>query len=167
MDAARAEGAPSLDLTGGYGRGLIVGDGRTRGYEAAASAGLSLRIPLLTGGLVPSRIRQAQATNRAERFQADATQRETVRSVDAAWATLSAAQARLRANVDGLAAADLALKGVRAEYAVGLRTTIDILVADQSYRSAQLAVASARADVLVAQAALLRATGRLDGSAYD
>jgi outer membrane protein len=166
IDAARAEGAPSLDLTGGYGRGLIVGDGRTRGYDAAASAGLSLRIPLLTGGLVPSRIRQAQATNRAERFQADATQRETVRSVDAAWATLSAAQARLRANVDGLAAADLALKGVRAEYAVGLRTTIDILVADQSYRSAQLAVASARADVLVAQAALLRATGRLDGRAY-
>ena len=166
IDAARAEGAPSLDLTGGYGRGLIVGDGRTRGYDAAASAGLSLRIPLLTGGLVPSRIRQAQATNRAERFQAEATQRETVRSVDAAWATLSAAQARLRANVDGLAAADLALKGVRAEYAVGLRTTIDILVADQSYRSAQLAVASARADVLVAQAALLRAMGRLDGSAY-
>jgi outer membrane protein len=55
---------------------------------------------------------------------------------------------------------------VRAEYAVGLRTTIDILVADQSYRSAQLAVASARADVRVAQAALLRATGRLDGNAY-
>ena len=77
-----------------------------------------------------------------------------------------AAQARLRANIEGLAAADLALRGVRAEYGFGLRSTIDILVADQSFRAAQLAVAAARADMLVAQAALLRATGRLTRSAY-
>ncbi|MDR6128739.1 TolC family protein [Sphingomonas sp. SORGH_AS_0438] len=132
----------------------------------AGSVGLALRIPLLTGGLIPARIRQAQATNRAERFQADASLREAVRAADTAWASLTAAQARLRANIDGLAAADLALRGVRAEYGFGLRSTIDILVADQSFRAAQLAVASARADMLVAQAALLRATGRLTSSAY-
>ncbi|MFK3889202.1 hypothetical protein [Sphingomonas sp. NPDC079357] len=79
---------------------------------------------------------------------------------------LTAAQARLQANIDGLAAADLALKGVRAEHGFGLRPTIDILVADQSFRGAQLAAASARADVLVAQGALLRATGRLRQDAY-
>lgn len=162
----RAERAPFLALNGAYGYGGRITDERVRGYEAAASAGLALRVPLLTGGLVSSRVRQAEATYRAERFQIDAAAREAIRGADAAWATLIAARARLKANVDGLAAADLALKGVRAEYSYGLRSTIDILVADQSFRAAQLAVARSRSDVLIAQAALLRATGRLSGEAY-
>lgn len=112
-----------------------------------------------------SRVRQAEATNRAERFQADAASREAVHAADAAWVFLTAAQARLQANIDGLAAADLALHGLRAEYGLGLHSTIDV-VADQSFRGAQLAVASARTDVLVAQSALLRATGRLRQDTY-
>ncbi len=167
IDQARADRAPSLDLTGGYGRGGRLIDGGVRGLPAAASVGLSLRLPLLTGGLVPSRVRQAEAIARAERFQTDAAEREARRSVDAAWASLTAAQRRQRAATDGLAAADLALKGVRAEYGFGLRSTIDILVADQSFRSAQLSVASARSDVLVAQAALLRAVGAFGQDAYE
>nr|WP_231635626.1 TolC family protein [Novosphingobium sp. ST904] len=123
-----------------------------RDFEGAASVGMTLRVPLLTGGLVSSRVRQAEANNRAERFQADAAEREAVRGADTAWAMLKAAQGRLRANGEGLSAADLALKGVRAEYGFGLRSTIDILVADQSFRAAQLAVALARSDVLVAEA---------------
>ena len=167
IDQARAERAPSLDLAGSYGRGAqLLDGGGVRGFAAATSVGLALRVPLLTGGLVPSRVRRAEATSRAERFQTDAVARDAVRDADTAWASLAAAQGRLRANGDGLAAADLALKGVRAEYGFGLRSTIDILVADQSYRAAQLAVALARADVLVAQAALLRATGRLGEDAY-
>jgi len=166
IDQARADRAPSLDFTGTYGRGGRIAYDGVRGYEAAALAGVAFRLPLLTGGLVPSHIRQAEAMNRARRFEADAALREAVRSADAAWASLVAAQTRLQANIEGLAAADLALKGVRAEYGFGLRTTIDILVADQSYRGAQLAVAAARADMLVAQAALLRATGRLSPLAY-
>ncbi len=166
IDQARADRAPSLDFTGTYGRGGRIAYDGVRGYEAAALAGVAFRLPLLTGGLVPSHIRQAEAMNRARRFEADAALREAVRSADAAWASLVAAQTRLQANIEGLAAADLALNGVRAEYGFGLRTTIDILVADQSYRGAQLAVAAARADMLVAQAALLRATGRLTPLAY-
>ncbi|MFD1950317.1 TolC family outer membrane protein [Sphingomonas arantia] len=166
IDRERAERAPFVSLNGAYGYGGRIADDRIRGYEAAASAGLALRVPLLTGGLVPSRVRQATATYRAERFQTDAAAREATRAADAAWATLAAARARLAANAEGLVAADLALKGVRAEYSFDLRSTIDILVADQSFRAAQLAVARNRSDVLIAQAALLRATGRLTGSVY-
>ncbi len=166
IDQARAEAAPSLDLAGGYGRGAMLSGGHFSGYPAAANVGVTLRLPLLTGGLVASRIRQAEATNRAERLTADAVAREANRATDAAWAALAAAEGRLHASTDGLAAADLALKGVRAEYGFGLRTTTDILLADQSYRAAQLALALARADVLIAQAALLRATGRMSVESY-
>lgn len=166
IDQQRAERAPSLGLSGSYGYGGRLISGDVRGYEAAGTAGLALRIPLLTGGLVASRVRQAEAIYRAERLQTDAATREARRGAEAAWATLIAVQGRLQANIEGLAAADLALKGVRAEYGFGLRSTIDILVADQSFRSAQLAVARSRSDMLVAQAMLLRAAGRLGRDAY-
>jgi len=166
ISQARAEGAPSLDLAGIYGRGERLGADRT-GFVAAASAGVTFRLPLLTGGLVRSHVRQAEATYRAERFIAEAATREALRATDAAWASLTAAQARLRASTEGLQAADVALKGIRAEYGFGLRSTTDILLADQSYRSAQLAVALARSDLLVAEAALLRAIGDLRRDAFS
>lgn len=167
IDQARAERAPSLDLAGDYGRGVRLAGGDLRGFDGAARAGVALRVPLLTGGLVASRVRQAASTYRAERAAADAAGRQALRDADTAWASLAAAQGRLQASTTGLAAADVALKGVRAEYGFGLRSTIDILVADQSYRSAQLDVARAKADVLTAQAALLRATGRMAPGAFD
>lgn len=167
IDTERAERAPSISLVGSYGYGESLNDGNFRGYNPAASVGLSLRLPLITGGLVSSRVRQAKAVYRAEEFQADTAAREAMRASDSAWATLHAVRQRLDANVRGLAAADLALKGVRAEYGFGLRTTIDILIAEDSFRAAQLAVARSRADMLIAQAALLRATGRLGSTAYD
>ncbi|MDY0957077.1 TolC family outer membrane protein [Sphingomonas sp. CFBP8993] len=167
IDQARAERAPAIDLGGGYGRGVQWAGGGANGFDSAANAGLSLRVPLLTGGLVASRVRQAEANARAERFTVDAAARGVVRAADTAWASLIAAQGRFKASSEGLRAADLALKGVRAEYGFGLRSTIDILVADQSYRAAQLAVARAQVDVLIAQAALLRATGRMGPGAFD
>ena len=166
VDQARAEGAPSLDFAGAYGRGERLGSERT-GFVAAASAGVTFRLPLLTGGLVQSHVRQAEATFRAERFTAEAAAREATRATDAAWASLTAAQSRLRAGTEGLQAADVALKGIRAEYGFGLRSTTDILLADQSYRSAQLAVALARSDLLVAEAALLRAVGDLRRESFS
>lgn len=167
VDQARAEGAPSLDLAGNYGRGERLVDDRGSGFVAAASAGVTFRLPLFTGGLVQSHVRQSEATFRAERFTADAAAREVIRATDAAWASLGATRARLRAGIDGLQAADVALKGMRAEYGFGLRSTTDILLADQSYRSAQLAVALARSDLLVAEAALLRAVGDLRRDAFS
>ncbi|GAB5350026.1 TolC family outer membrane protein [Alteriqipengyuania sp. 357] len=163
---ARAEGAPSVDLAGAFGRGLHETGGDLRSYDSAASMGLTLRIPLFTGGLVASQVREAEAIRRADEYAVLAEARETMRSVETAWAALEAAGRREQASVDGLAAAQLALDGVRAEYEFGLRSTIDILLAEQSYRSAQLALARARSDVLIAQAALLRASGRLDRGAY-
>ncbi|MHA6723939.1 TolC family protein [Sphingomonas sp. RS2018] len=167
IDQARAERAPSLDLAGDYGRGVRLAGGDLRGFDGAARAGLALRVPLLTGGLVASRVRQAASAYRAERATADAAARQAMRDADTAWASLAAAQGRLRASTAGLAAADVALKGVRAEYGFGLRSTIDILVADQSYRGAQLDVARAESDLLTAEAALLRATGRMAPDAFD
>jgi outer membrane protein len=159
----RAERNPYVGLGGSY--GYAAGAGRS-GYADAAVAGVTVRVPLLTGGLIASRIRQAEAIYRADRFAIDAVQRDATRLAETAWVTLAAAQMRVQANARRVAAAELALKGVRAEYSVTLRTTLDILIADETLRSAQLALARSRSDVLIGQAALLRSTGQLGRDSY-
>ena len=163
---ARANRAPSVALGAGYGYAESVADGGVHGAPLASAASIGLHVPLLTGGLVASQVRQASAAHRADLFDAEAQLRETLRSVDAAWAALTGARARITADTGRVAAADLALKGVRAEYAFGLRTTLDILVADESLRSAQLALARDHSAALDAEAAVLRSTGRLDERAF-
>jgi outer membrane protein len=163
IDQQRAERNPYIALGGTY--GVAAGQGRPV-YANAAYAGLTLRVPLLTGGLVSSRVRQAEAIYRADRFGVDATERDATRLAETAWANLAAAQSRVQSNARRVDAAELALKGVRAEYAFSLRTTLDILIADESLRAAQLALARSRSDVLIAQAALLRSTGQLGPESY-
>jgi outer membrane protein len=166
IDQARANGAPSLSLGGAYGYDADLARGSDRYFPRTANAGLVLHVPILTGGLVASEVRQARADRRAAEYDSDAQRREAIRGAESAWAALASAHAQTEANAQAVTAADLALKGVRAEYQFGLRSTLDILVADESLRGAQLAFARSRADALLAEAALLRATGRLDQSAF-
>lgn len=166
VEQARAGGRPTVSLDGSYGYDANLAASTDRTFPRASSAGLTLRIPILTGGLIRSQVRQAEATRRATEYDSDEAGREAVLAVDTAWAALISAKAQGDANAQSEQAADLALKGVRAEYAFGLRSTLDILVADESLRSAQLALARNRSDLIIAQAALLHATGMLNQEAY-
>lgn len=165
IDRERSERAPAIDLAGRYSRGTMLDNRPGAGFENA-SVGVALRLPLLSGGMVQSRVREAQATHRAEQYEYEAVGRSTAQSVDSAWAALLAARGGLSANQLGLQAAELALAGVRSEYRYGLRSTLDILVADQSLTAAQLAVARSHRDLLLAQTDLLRVSGRLDARSY-
>ncbi|TPE64941.1 type I secretion protein TolC [Sandaracinobacter neustonicus] len=165
IDRERAERAPAIDLAGRYGRGTML-DNRPGAAFETASVGVALRLPLLSGGMVRSRVREAQAMHRAEQFEYEAVGRSTTQSADSAWAALLAARNGLSANQLGLQAAEVALAGVRSEYRYGLRSTLDILVADQSLTAAQLAVARSRRDLLLAETDLLRVSGRLDTGSY-
>lgn len=166
VDQARAGGRPTVSLDGSYGYDVNLSASTDRTFPRASSAGLTLRIPILTGGLIRSQVRQAEATRRATEYDSDEAGRDAILAADTAWAALTSAQAQRDANALGVQAADLALKGVRAEYAFGLRSTLDILVADESLRSAQLALARNRSDLVIAQASLLHASGMLDRNAY-
>jgi hypothetical protein len=60
-----------------------------------------------------------------------------------------------------VAAAEIALNGVREEARVGQRTTLDVLNAQQELLNARVSQVSAQRDRVVASYALLSATGQL------
>jgi outer membrane protein len=121
--------------------------------------------PLYAGGMNASRVREALETDSARRIAIEAAQRQTTEAVAQAWNQLIAARANTASRTEQVRANEIAYEGVKQEAAVGLRTTLDILNANQELQTAQLALVGARHDEYLAGAAVLSAMGRLEASA--
>jgi len=173
---AKAQTRPTLALQGtaGYSGGTFASAGipgltpgvsglgnpfRNFSYDVTASAVLT--VPLFTGGMTSSQIRQAAETNNADRIGIETARRQVLLTVSQAWNGLVGARASLTADEAQVRAANIAYEGARQESRVGLRSTLDVLIAEQTLSAAQLALVAARHDEYVAAAGLLGATGTL------
>ena len=120
-----------------------------------------LTVPIYQGGSEYATIRQAKETLGQRRLDLD-TARDQVRSnVVQAWGQLEAAKAQIEATTAQVAAAEIALNGVREEARVGQRTTLDVLNAQQDLVNARVALVTAQRDRVVASFTVLSATGAL------
>lgn len=172
--AARAERLPSVGLraTLGYSGQLSPFDPNDYSRNVTASATFSQ--PLFAGGAIASRVRQAVERNNADRINVEAARRTLLQTLAQAWNQLLAARASIASNEEGVRAATIAFEGVQEEQRVGLRTTLEVLTAQQNLLNARLALINARRDGYVAEAAVLNAMGLLeartlipDGPVYD
>jgi outer membrane protein len=124
----------------------------------------TLSIPIYQGGSEYSTIRQTKEQLGQKRLDLD-TQRDNARAnVVQAWGQLEAAKAQIQATQSQVAAAEIALNGVREEARVGQRTTLDVLNAQQELVNARVSLVTAQRDRVVASYTLLGATGRLAAS---
>jgi outer membrane protein len=114
------------------------------------------------GGAEYSLIRQAKETVGQKRIDLE-TARDSVQSaIVTAWGQLGAAKAQILATQAQVAAAEIALNGVREEARVGQRTTLDVLNAQQDLVTARTALVTAQHDRVVASYTLLAAVGELN-----
>jgi outer membrane protein len=120
-----------------------------------------ITVPIYEAGRVYSGVRQAKETANQNRIQVISAVRSVRESVVNAWNTIISTGQNLAATRAQVAAANLALDGVRQEYQVGSRSTIDVLNAQQLLVNAQISVVVARHDQLVASYQLLGAMGHL------
>jgi outer membrane protein len=162
---AKAAWRPTVSLQGTYGYIGPVAPLSPRAYGAEPAAGITVSIPLLTGGLTASQVRQAAAQNSSDQIAIETVRRQVVEGVVQSWSRLRSNRLGVQAAQAQEAAASLALKGAQAEYGFGLRTTLDVLIADQNLRAAQQSLAVSRHDAFLAQAAVLSAAGRLEARA--
>ena len=161
--AAKAERMPTVGLNGSLGvngsadpweRDLF-------GREVAASATVS--VPLFTGGLTSSRIRAAMERNNADRIGVETARRSVMQSLTGAWNQLIASRSNITSTDEQVKASRIAAEGTRQEQQVGLRTTLDVLNAEQELRQAELAQVTARRDEYVAASLVLAQMGLLEG----
>ena len=131
-------------------------------YSRDLTASATASMPIFTGGYYSSQIRQAAENNNVDRINIESTRRQVILTVSQAWNQLLGARASVRAEEEQVSSANIAFEGSRQEARVGLRTTLDVLIAEQDLANAELALINARHDEYFAAAALLSAMGSLE-----
>lgn len=182
IGAAKASRAPKLSatLSGNYNNYLgslnsgVVGIGVTQETSAAA-AGVSVTLPIFTGGRRSAQVRQAQSRGSQAIEQYVETERGVIAQTRGAYAAWQANERIITATQQAVSANALSLEGVRAENSVGTRSILDILNAEQEYLNTQVQLVSAQRNSYVAAFSVLAAMGKAEardlgiegGALYD
>ena len=159
---ARAQRMPQLGLQGSYGYEQPIHPWDTNANVRSATAAVVLTQPLFAGGAVESQVRQFAEQANIARTQLELARRNSIQNVSQAWSVLLAAKANIVADEEQVTAARVAFEGTRAEQQAGLRTTLEVLSAQQVLENAQLALVNARHDEYVASAGVLGVMGLLE-----
>jgi TolC family type I secretion outer membrane protein len=146
----------SLDATASFNH-------NTTGVSSSESAIIEgvLTIPLYEAGRVYSSVRQAKQVASQRRLEVIQAGRAVRESVSISWNDLIAAREIIRSAKAQVSAADLALDGVRQEYLVGSRTTLDVLDSETEVVTARIVLVSAERDQIVKAYQILASIGRL------
>jgi outer membrane protein len=131
------------------------------GWTTSANIGATLTVPIYQGGRASATVRQSKESLGQARIEVDVSRDQVRAAVTSAWTQYTASREAVAANREVISAAQLALNGVIEERNVGQRTTLDVLNAQQDVIDAQINLANAERDVVVASYAILSAAGNL------
>lgn len=141
-----AEKPQTLSGTGGLGLGTTVGIG--------------MRMSLFAGGRHGAKVRAASARVTQAEQQVLNLERSVSARTKAAYAEWLATRTLVEASQQAVKTNESALDGVRMENAVGTRTILEILNAEQELQDAQIQLANAEKDHAIASMSILAAMGK-------
>lgn len=160
-----AMGKPTLDLVAQATQQRLAGRGSygsARNGERSAMVGLQLTIPLFTGGMASAREREAAHRLAQVQAELDLAQQELERQGRAAWQGLDVGAARIAALQENRTATLARLDATQLGHAVGDRTTLDVLNAQNATAQAELELAQAQVEQVLARLQLAALADQLD-----
>jgi len=164
IDTARSQWGPQIQVQGSFGTIGPAAPFRGQQYGEQVAGTVSLVQPLYNGGLYNAQIRQARDRDEQARQNIELTRRSVLQSVMASWKAVIHGVQAVKSGIAEVKAGETALKGYQIEYSYGLRSTTDVLYADETLRAAQVELATSRHDTIVAEATLLAATGHFQAA---
>ncbi len=130
-------------------------------HREGTSAVAQFSMPLFEGGYAWSRTRQGRINVERAEARTEAQRRDIVAGVAGAWSKLVASREVLTAANEQVEASAIAVEGAERERGLGLRSTLDVLDAQEEARNALIARTRADADAVLAAYILLAASGAL------
>src|SRR5215469_7812751 len=124
--------------------------------------GLQFTLPIYSGGLTQSKVRQAEYQWIAAKEGVVQSSRATERQARDAYLGVISGIARVQALRQALESNQTALKATEAGYEVGTRTSVDLVTARKNLVQAQTNYAVARYDYIISVLQLRLAAGTLD-----
>lgn len=157
---AQAGHYPTLDAIANYNNNYANGNSTGTGSELKAGViGLQFQIPLYQGGAVNSRVRQAVYNKQKAQDDVDVVRRQVELDTQRAYLNLNTSIAQVKAYEQALKSSQSQLDSTKLGYEVGVRTSVDVLNAQQQLFSAKRDLLQARYDYLVNIIRLKAASG--------
>ena len=155
----KGELLPEVDVTASFDRAFETSS--DRGISNSADIRLNLTVPIYQQGAVYSRLREAKQDLAELTRNIDQARRDAIEDATSAWENLQTARARVVSFSAQIEANVVALDGVEREAAVGSRTVLDVLDAEQELLDSRVGHTEAQRDERVAAFELSAAIGRM------
>ncbi|SFN44773.1 outer membrane channel protein TolC [Xenorhabdus japonica] len=131
-------------------------------YSGSNSVGLSLNLPLFSGGATYSQVEQAKYNFVSTSQELENTYRKVIQEVHSSSNNISAAISSVEANKQAVLSAQGSLDSMEAGYQVGTRTIVDVLDSTTKLYQAKQNLSKARYDYLLSQLQIQQARGILN-----
>ena len=153
INVARSGHYPTLDLRGNWGSGKsqtsVIAQGATQDFDETPffdsySIGVTLNVPIYSGGAIQSSVRQAQSRFVLASQDLMQTHRGVVRTTRNAYNTVVATISGIKALEQSVLSAKKALEATEAGFEVGTRTIVDVLDSTRNLYNAKRNLSSTR-----------------------
>lgn len=153
---------PSVALRAGksWREGGYLGSGINEQDEKEVM--FNVTVPIYQGGVEYSRVRRAKNTEAKLRYDLEERQNTVREGLVRAIHNYKVSVSSIEVHQANVKTAESALAGLKHEVQVGVRTTVDMLDAEQELYEARLLLLRAKRDKIVNAYALLEQLGRLD-----
>jgi len=155
IDLSKAGHLPTLGASATASKGL-KGDS-----ILGSTIGLTLRVPIYSGGAVSSRIDQSRFNYVSSAQKLEQDHRSVVRNVRSNFNDVSASISSINAYQQAAKSADSALKATEAGFEVGTRTIVDVLNSTRQVYSAKKQLSNARYSYILSVLSLKQTAGTL------
>ena len=153
---------PTLDAVGSYNSTRANGGINGFGTDLQNSTiGIQLQIPIFQGGATNSKVREAAANKQKAMDDLEAARRQADLDTQQAYLSLVSSVAQVSAYEQALVSSQSQLDSTNLGYEVGIRTSVDVLNAQQQLFSAKRDLLQARYTYLISILKLKSAAGLL------
>lgn len=152
---------PRLDLVGSASESKQDQSLQNFNNGRSLAVGLELSIPIYSGGQTTRLVRQAAYQVDAAQDQIIATERQATAQARSAFLNLQANQARIIARQAAVQSGEMVTESSQIGYELGVRTIVDVLLAQRNAFAAQRDAIAARYDYVLNVLRLRAAAGQL------
>jgi len=157
IDLAESGHYPTLNLVATK---QLSDTSKTRQFDSE-SVGVTLAVPIYSGGATTALTEQARANYVATAEDLELGHRNVMRQIRVNYNNIGASIASIKALEQAVLSAESALKATEAGFEVGTRTIVDVLISTRNLFDARRNLTRARYDYILAVLSLKQAAGTL------
>ncbi|MWP45937.1 outer membrane channel protein TolC [Gilliamella sp. Pas-s27] len=161
LPTASLDASTNLNKTDRYGNNIAPGAHGGKSYSGNNYVGVSVNLPIFSGGATMSKVEQAQQNYVSFSEKLESTNRSVINQVRSSYNNISSSISAIKAYQQAVISAQSSLESTNAGYLAGTRTIVDVLNATTQLYSSKQRLSDAKYNYLTSLLQLKYAVGTL------